>query len=64
MRAIRFALLLGMLFSFNASGQSFPSRPVTFIVPWPPGGSTDYAALAKKTYEEEREAVKRLNLKM
>ena len=26
--------------------------------------SADYAALARKTYEEEREAVKRLNLKM
>ena len=26
--------------------------------------SADYAALAKKTFEEEREAIKRLNLKM
>jgi len=37
------AFLLGMLFSLNAIAQTFPSRPVTFIVPWPPGGSTDLA---------------------
>jgi len=36
-------LLLGMLFSLNAIAQTFPGRPVTFIVPWPPGGSTDLA---------------------
>src|SRR5260221_8838056 len=41
MKAIRFAFLLGMFFSVSASGQGFPSRPVTFIVPWTPGGSTD-----------------------
>src|SRR5882672_966789 len=27
-----------------AAAQSFPSRPVTLIVPFPPGGSTDTAA--------------------
>src|SRR5712671_5397344 len=27
-----------------AAGQGFPSRPVTLIVPFPPGGSTDTAA--------------------
>jgi tripartite-type tricarboxylate transporter receptor subunit TctC len=37
------ALLLGMLFSLNAYAQNYPARPVTFIVPWPPGGSTDLA---------------------
>ena len=37
------AFLLGMLFSLTAFAQSYPSRPVTFIVPWPPGGSTDLA---------------------
>ena len=28
----------------GAQAQSFPSRPVTLIVPFPPGGSTDVAA--------------------
>src|SRR5690348_16981645 len=27
-----------------AHAQNFPSRPVTLIVPFPPGGSTDLAA--------------------
>ena len=25
----------------TGSGQGFPSRPITLICPWPPGGSTD-----------------------
>ncbi|HUN67289.1 MAG TPA: tripartite tricarboxylate transporter substrate binding protein [Burkholderiales bacterium] len=37
------AFFLGMLFSLTAFAQGYPSRPVTFIVPWPPGGSTDLA---------------------
>ena len=31
-------------FAGIASAQSFPSRPVTLVVPFPPGGSTDAAA--------------------
>jgi tripartite-type tricarboxylate transporter receptor subunit TctC len=27
--------------SVVCSAQTYPNRPVTFIVPWPPGGSTD-----------------------
>ena len=37
--AAAFALLTG-----NALSQSWPTRPVTLIVPFPPGGSTDTAA--------------------
>jgi tripartite-type tricarboxylate transporter receptor subunit TctC len=29
--------------SLFCNAQNYPSRPVTFIVPWPPGGSTDLA---------------------
>jgi tripartite-type tricarboxylate transporter receptor subunit TctC len=43
MRHFGLSLLLGILFSVNAGAQTYPSRPVTFIVPWPPGGSTDLA---------------------
>ena len=29
--------------SLTVNAQTYPSRPVTFIVPWPPGGSSDLA---------------------
>jgi tripartite-type tricarboxylate transporter receptor subunit TctC len=41
MRGLLFALLLA---ANSAWGQSFPAKPVTLIVPFPPGGSTDTAA--------------------
>ncbi|GAB3769456.1 tripartite tricarboxylate transporter substrate binding protein [Ramlibacter monticola] len=37
--------LLGCLFALPASAQSdYPSKPVKFIVPYPPGGTTDLLA--------------------
>jgi tripartite-type tricarboxylate transporter receptor subunit TctC len=33
--------LLGLLLVLPAAAQEFPSRPITLICPWPPGGSTD-----------------------
>jgi tripartite-type tricarboxylate transporter receptor subunit TctC len=53
MRLFRFVLILGILFPVTAEAQTYPSRPVTFLVPWPPGGSTDIsmraiAAIAEK----------------
>ncbi|HEX2332744.1 MAG TPA: tripartite tricarboxylate transporter substrate binding protein [Burkholderiales bacterium] len=35
------ALAGGLLLAAAAQAQQFPSRPVTLIVPWPAGGSTD-----------------------
>src|ERR1700750_3060290 len=35
------ALLVGIV---AANAQSFPSRQITWVVPFPPGGSTDVAA--------------------
>ena len=51
-----FRLLLAasaVLCATGALGQSFPSRPITLICPWPPGGSTDvhlrkFAEIAQK----------------
>jgi tripartite-type tricarboxylate transporter receptor subunit TctC len=42
---------LGLLAGTPARAQDFPTKPVTFIVPWPAGGSTDLAirALADAT---------------
>ena len=47
-----FSLLFGILFSLNAQGQ-YPARPVTFIVPWPPGGSTDLSMRAISVIAEK-----------
>lgn len=37
--------LMGLAFagliSFSASGQNYPGKPVTLVIPFPPGGSTD-----------------------
>src|SRR5687767_13547620 len=35
------SLAAGLLLALAAHAQQFPSRPVTLIVPWPAGGSTD-----------------------
>jgi tripartite-type tricarboxylate transporter receptor subunit TctC len=36
-----FSLAAGLLLAFAAQAQQFPSKPVSLIVPWPAGGSTD-----------------------
>ena len=41
---LRILLVALALFTGIAGAQTFPSRPVTLIVPFPPGGSTDTAA--------------------
>lgn len=45
------AALLLTLFTLPAMAAEFPTKPVTLIVPWPPGGSTDvsFRVLAETT---------------
>jgi len=42
MKSLFSAALLGV--TVGASAQTFPTRPVTMVVPFPPGGGTDTGA--------------------
>jgi tripartite-type tricarboxylate transporter receptor subunit TctC len=47
------AVVAGLLLALAAQAQSFPTKPITLICPWPPGGSTDvhlrkFAEIAQK----------------
>ena len=54
MKAIRFvSVVFAGLFATAVFAQTYPTRPVTFIVPWPPGGSTDIAMRTISTIAEK-----------
>ena len=38
---IRLAVLLALCAAPHAYAQGFPTKPITLVCPWPPGGSTD-----------------------
>src|ERR1044072_3738515 len=53
MKRIILLSLAAIAFATGAQAQQFPRRPVTLIVPWPPGGSTDIAMRALATATEK-----------
>jgi tripartite-type tricarboxylate transporter receptor subunit TctC len=40
----KFLLMLALLLSTGVQAQTYPSRPIKFIVPFPPGGNLDFVA--------------------
>jgi tripartite-type tricarboxylate transporter receptor subunit TctC len=38
------ALLAGLLVSIAAQAQTYPNKPIKFVVPFPPGGNLDFVA--------------------
>src|SRR5512143_688636 len=53
MRLISPSFFLALLFSAAVHAQSYPAKPVTFLVPWPPGGSTDILMRSLATIAEK-----------
>jgi len=53
------AFLFALFFSASAFAQTYPARPITFIVPFPPGGGTDISArtVGTKLSEQMKQSV-------
>mgnify|MGYP000887924256 CR=1 FL=1 len=55
-KALRLAALVPLAVAAalsTAQAQTFPSKPITLVVPWPPGGGSDVIAEADSTSGNE-----------
>jgi tripartite-type tricarboxylate transporter receptor subunit TctC len=53
---MKYAFLFCLIFSFQANAQSYPSKPVKLVVPFPAGSATDQ--VARLTGQQLQEALK------
>ena len=56
MKKLLTTLMLTLAFVSGAQAQAWPAKPVTLLVPFPPGGSTDLIARTLSTKLQESSA--------